>query len=535
VAGKIDYIMTKSISRFARNTVDTLNCVRQLRQLSPPVGILFEKENIDTLDAAGELILTILSALAQDESRSLSDNIRWTFQKNFQSGKPQINLERMLGYDKGENGEWVVNEEQAKVVRFFFQKYVSGYSALSIAKMANEEGMRTVNGKMWRADSVLVILRNEKYVGDLEMQKTITTDFLTHKTCVNSGEAPKYYVRNHHAAIIDRFTWEKVQVMLNSGKKEGEKVKRGTIASPFFSLVCGAEINGGGYPCECGESFFRMTYSGKASGYCDERSKGFDPETETETYSFQYPVWKCRRKSGCSSIVIRECALEQSFMEMLYALKREYVAAGEQSFLCTRFKAAYDSVCRQMSRKRCQVRRLEALEGQMKEWEQGLAAMKQNYDFFLQCLTELPEENPAGMKINVNGLDADGSMFRDYCGKAKTGVRSAVNKGCIRVTPERIMQAPDYLRFEKGIYAAFIRGGKVRGDVVEYATNFGVKLVSTGNSRTLGSFLGFRRGMEDGTVEFLDEIWKVNGKAITYRRKKRKRIKRNEDAKENSE
>ena len=99
VAGKIDYIVTKSISRFARNTVDTLECVRQLRQLSPPVGIFFEKENIDTLDSTGELFLTILSAMAQDESRSIGDNVRWSIQKNFQQGKPTINLERMLGYD----------------------------------------------------------------------------------------------------------------------------------------------------------------------------------------------------------------------------------------------------------------------------------------------------------------------------------------------------------------------------------------------------------------------------------------------------
>lgn len=200
-AGKIDYIMTKSISRFARNTIDTLECVRQLRQLSPPVGIVFEKENIDTLNATGELILTILSALAQDESRSLSDNIRWTFQKNFQSGKPQINLNRMIGYDKGENGAWVINEKQA----------------------------------------------------------------------------------------------------------------------------------------------------------------------------------------------------------------------------------------------------------------------------------------------------------------------------------------PDYLRFERGMYAAFIKNGKVYGDTVEYLTTFGVRLISTGNSRTLGSFLGFRRCREDGMVEFLDEIWKVNGKSVTYRRKKRRRGKKEED------
>ena len=124
-AGKIDYIITKSISRFARNTLDTLNCVRQLKSLNPPVGIFFEKENIDTLDASGELILTILSALAQDESRSISENVRWSIQKKFQAGKPLVNVNNLYGYEKGENGEWVVNEEQAEVIRYIFSSYLS--------------------------------------------------------------------------------------------------------------------------------------------------------------------------------------------------------------------------------------------------------------------------------------------------------------------------------------------------------------------------------------------------------------------------
>lgn len=646
-AGKIDYIMTKSISRFARNTIDTLDCVRQLRQLNPPVGIVFEKENIDTLNATGELILTILSALAQDESRSLSDNIRWTFQKNFQSGKPQINLDRMLGYDKGENGEWLINEEQAKIVRFIFEKYACGHSALSIANLANEAGMRTINGKKWRADSVLTVLRNEKYVGDLEMQKTITKDFLTHRASINRGEAPRYYVKDHHVGIVDRFTWDKVQMMLGNGKgkmegteergDEEKPAKRGAVSSPFVNLICGAKIAGeDGH--ECGERFTRMTYSGTATGYYDERSKGFDPKTETEGYTFQYPVWRCGRKLGeksiptpqraqpsqsaCPSTLVQECALEQSFMEMLYSLRRDYIEKGEQSYLVTEFKEAYDTAYRRTSKNSYSIQRMELLDSQIREleqnyqktisrqveamrdaalekhadlntslangeitmeeieinirsglvtgsteipWasvrtieegseaaiyadlardlknrledykkeratleaEQGLTSvMKRNYDFFLQCLMELPEENFAGMKINVNGLDVDGSMFRDKYGKARVGVRSAVNTGHVKVTSERIAQAPDYLRFERGIYAAFIKSGKVKGGVVEYDTSFGVRLVSVGNDRTLSSFLGFRRCHEDGTVEFLDEVWKVNGKTITYRRKKLKRVKK---------
>ena len=156
LSGKMDYIVTKSISRFARNTIDTLDCVRQLRQLNPPVGIYFEKENIDTLDATGELILTILSALAQDESRSISDNIRWSIQRKFQRGEAMVDLSRMLGYDKGPNGEWLINPEQAEIVRYIFDRFVCGASSNAIAKELNAMGKTTVKGSIWRADSVLI-------------------------------------------------------------------------------------------------------------------------------------------------------------------------------------------------------------------------------------------------------------------------------------------------------------------------------------------------------------------------------------------
>ena len=204
--GKIDFIITKSISRFARNTVDTLDCVRLLRQLTPPVGIYFEKENINTLDAAGELFLTILSALAQEESRSISDNIRWAIQKKFQRGEPIINLNRFLGYDQGPDGEWVINPAQAEIIQYIFQQFISGKSANKIAKELNYAGQKTLQGCIWRADAILRILRNEKYIGDCECQKTITKDYLTHRSTKNNGEAPRYYVNNHHTGIIVRYT-----------------------------------------------------------------------------------------------------------------------------------------------------------------------------------------------------------------------------------------------------------------------------------------------------------------------------------------
>lgn len=535
MAGRLDYIVTKSISRFARNTVDTLNCVRQLQQKNPPVGIWFEKENIDTLQASGELFLTILSALAQEESRSISDNIRWTFQKNFQAEKPQINLNRMLGYDKGENGEWVINQEQARIVRYIFSEFLSGESARSIARKLNSTGMKTVNNKAWRADTIYGILRNEKFVGDLEMQKTITKNFLTHQSVANTGEAPRYYVKNHHQAIIDRHTWNKTQAMLLEwGCKSNElslllevkcnmmsypiPKKRGPVRSPFSNLSCGAEREG----YECGGKMVRMTYT------CTETMTLDNPEDGGEKIvrcKFAYPVWKCRHKleknsgSDCASQVYDECALEQSFMEMLYKLKKDVELRGEDSDIVRSFKGLYeeedyngfqglasdpfylDGGCLSETQlvdfgeNRCessdensQVNGKEG-SGKMREEKRGKTAEEQNFDFFISCLKKLPRKNSAGMTINVYGIAKE-----------------------LKEGDEDIKHRPDYLNFEKSVYMAFIQSGVIYGDEIEYLTNFGLIIKSTGNSRSMKSFLGFRRANEDGSLEVLDCLSKVNNK-----------------------
>ena len=243
--GKIDYIITKSISRFARNTVDTLNCVRQLRQCDPPIGVYFEKENIDTLDASGELLLTILSALAQEESNSISKNISWSIQKRFQEGIAFGNPRSVYGYTDGEtNKDWVIVEEQARVVRFIFDEFLLGKSSYKISNELNEKGIPSPKGTKWQSESVDFILRNEKYVGDCEMQKTVTVDFLSHKTIPNNGEAPKFYVTDHHVPIINRAVWMRVQEILahrkkNRTKKKDEKREKRVGKDVFDNLVCG--------------------------------------------------------------------------------------------------------------------------------------------------------------------------------------------------------------------------------------------------------------------------------------------------------
>ena len=232
LAGKIDLIITKSVSRFARNTVDSLTTVRKLKEVG--VEIYFEKENIWTLDSKGELLITIMSSLAQEESRSISENVTWGLRKQFAEGKVHFPYTNVMGFEKGENGEIVVNQEDAKTVRYIFQQALLGKTPYSIAKDLTQQGILSPSGKNhWSSVTIKRMLRNEKYKGDALLQKTYTIDFLSKKKNINKGELPQYYVENNHEAIVDKETFDAVQQVLeNKGKKSST-----TIFSS--KLICG--------------------------------------------------------------------------------------------------------------------------------------------------------------------------------------------------------------------------------------------------------------------------------------------------------
>ena len=222
LAGMIDLIITKSVSRFARNTVDSLTTIRKLKERGTEV--YFEKENIWTFDSKGELLLTIMSSLAQEESRSISENCTWGQRKRFQDGKVTVPFKRFLGYDKGEDGNLVVNEEQAVIVRRIYGLFLTGMSPALIARTLTSEGVPTPGGKQkWNASCIRSILSNEKYKGDALLQKVYTTDYLTKKKKKNQGEVPQYYVKDNHTAIIDEKTFALVQTKgrHNSGCRPG--------------------------------------------------------------------------------------------------------------------------------------------------------------------------------------------------------------------------------------------------------------------------------------------------------------------------
>lgn len=244
---KIDLILCKSISRFARNTVDCLDYVRELKALG--VNVKFEKENIETFAASSEFAITLYASFAQAESESISKNVTWGIEKAFQSGKVRYQMRNTLGY-KMENGKPVIIEDEAEVVRQIFRMFADGHSMGEIATTMTVKGIPRRNGRTdWTRTNIHHILINEKYVGDAIMQKSYTVDCLTHERKKNSGEKTKYYLRDCHDAIIDRDTWDRVHLELarRSAEMKGRHPGKKYVKKYCFSDLLTCPYCGGKY------------------------------------------------------------------------------------------------------------------------------------------------------------------------------------------------------------------------------------------------------------------------------------------------
>lgn len=257
---KIDLILTKSISRFARNTVDCLKYVRELKSLG--IGVIFEKENIDTMRIDSEMLLTVMSSFAQAESESISKNVSWGIRQSFKSGKVPINYKFMLGYRKGSDGKPEIVPDEAEIVKEIFRKYLDGCSQNQIADYLNGRGITTKTGSKWRDVTISNVLTNEKYTGDALLQKTYVLDCISKKRCINNGELPKYLVKGHHEPIISHSEFDRVQAEMarrKSKRKIAEKLTKtenGKYSAKFALselLICG----------ECGTPYRRVTWTAK--------------------------------------------------------------------------------------------------------------------------------------------------------------------------------------------------------------------------------------------------------------------------------
>jgi DNA invertase Pin-like site-specific DNA recombinase len=283
--GKIDLIITKSVSRFARNTVDSLVTVRKLKEKG--VEVYFEKENIYTLDSKGELLITIMSSLAQEESRSISENVTWGKRKSMQDGKVSLPYKQFLGYRKGADGTPEIVESEAKVVREIYGMFLGGKTYREIAAALTGQAIPTPGGRaVWSVSTVQSILSNITYSGNAVLQKTFTKDFLTKKIKVNEGEVPQYFVENSHPAIVTPETYETVREEIRRRKAMGKQLS----GSGAFvcRIVCG----------DCGGFY---------------GSKVWDSNNE-----YRRTVWQCNRKyrddKTCRSPHLTEEEIQAAFV-----------------------------------------------------------------------------------------------------------------------------------------------------------------------------------------------------------------------------
>ena len=259
--GKIDLILTKSFSRFARNTVDSVDYIRELRALG--IGVVSEKENMNTLNEDSEMLITILSCFAQAESESISKNVTWGVRQSFKSGNVPMQYKKLLGYKKGKNDLPEIIPEEAEIVKEIFRRYLDGSSMEQIADCLNAKGLTTKGGDSpYRKVVIQRILTNEKYTGDALLQKTYITDCITKKSRKNNGELPMYLVKNHHEPIISRTDFNRVQEEMarrsakRSVAEKLTKTDQGKYSAKYALselLVCG----------ECGTHYRRVTWTAK--------------------------------------------------------------------------------------------------------------------------------------------------------------------------------------------------------------------------------------------------------------------------------
>ena len=317
--GKIDMILTKSVSRFARNTVDSLMTIRKLKEKN--VAVVFEKEGVNTLDGTGEILITILSSLAQEESRNISENTRWGVVRRFEKGKVIVNHNKFMGYTKNENGELVIVPEEAEIVKLVFRLYLEGYSAAKISSYLEEHQIKTATGQeKWHDTVIMKMLKNEKYMGDALLQKTYTVDFMTKKKVMNNGIVPQYYVEDDHEAIIPKELFYRVQeeIMRRSSmckaavtRKKNQKSKYSSCYALTGILLCG----------KCGQEYRRVTWARNGK---------------------KKIVWRCSnrltngvKKCGDSE-TLEEEALNRAVMEAIHRITRndgDFVGAFRQNVI----------------------------------------------------------------------------------------------------------------------------------------------------------------------------------------------------------
>ena len=336
LAGKIDLIITKSVSCFARNTVDTLTTIRLLKEHG--VEVYFEEQNIYSLDSKGELLLTIMSSLAQEESRNISENVTWGMRKRFADGKVALPYKQFLGYKKGADGIPEIVPEEAATIKLIYRLFMEGKSPAHIARFLSSCKIPSPAGKpQWRPETVKSILSNEKYKGDAILQKTFCTDFLTKKMKVNEGEVPQYHVEHSHPAIISPEMFEAVQAEL--AKRKGSNRRN--------------------YTPHC--------FSGRI--FCDECGALYGSKVWNSGTKYKAMVWQCNNKhlnrAHCTTPSLRNETIEDGFVMAINRLLKN--------------KDEIIQICEEVMLERCDITDLEAKRAKLQAEQEVLCGLMERF------------------------------------------------------------------------------------------------------------------------------------------------------------
>ena len=374
MAGNIDMIITKSISRFARNTLDCLQYIRQLKDKNIPV--YFEKESINTMDAKGEVLITIMASLAQQESQSLSQNVKLGLQYRYQQGKVQVNYNRFLGYTKDKDGHLVIDPEQAEIVKRIYREYLEGASMLKIKRGLEADGILNGAGnEKWHTSNINQILRNEKYIGDALLQKTYTTDFLTKTRVKNHGVVPQYYVENSHEAIIPREIFMQVQEELIQRRivhtsPNGKNRTFSCIHCFSNMIVCGG----------CGEVFRRVHWNNRGK---------------------KSVVWRCVSRLENTGLFCEARTVLESTLEQVMVTAINQALCDKDHFLITLQKNIETVICHENSHTLTAIdKRLTELQAELLK----LASSKADYEKVGDEIYRLRDEK---QKAQVENLGRD--------------------------------------------------------------------------------------------------------------------------------
>ena len=367
LAGKIDLIVTKSVSRFARNTVDSLTTVRKLKEKG--VEVYFEKEQIYTLDSKGELLITLMSSLAQEESRSISENVTWGQRKRMADGKVSIPYGRFLGYRKGEDGLPEVVPEEAEVVRLIYRSFMEGLTAGKIAQMLMEKNITAPGGKeKWHSSTIESILTNEKYKGSALLQKKFTVDFLTKRVKINEGEVPQYFVEHSHPPIIAPEEFELVQAEIARRKAIGKVYSSSNIFSAKIVCAC------------CGGFFGSKVWH--------------------STSKYRRVIWQCNHKfqngEKCETPHLYEDDIKKKFIEVCNRIapdKSDFIASCREIIVLLSDCTALDKKIEE------QYAHLNGLATAMQNFIKENAMHPQSEDFYKEKMAEYGKLKTKGEEV----------------------------------------------------------------------------------------------------------------------------------------